>query len=65
MIQLKFIVNCISWEGKYAIKKAVFNKFNNQLSTSVPLRIVGVEHGNNVDVALEQTTWGCFQTMEG
>ena len=61
MIQLKFIVNFVSCDGKYAHKKALFNKFKNEMPPFVLLQIAGVESGNNFAVVREQTTWDAFR----
>jgi hypothetical protein len=42
-------------------KKALLNKFKNQVSTFVPLQITGAESGNNFALVKEQTTWDAFR----
>jgi hypothetical protein len=61
MIQLKFIINILTYAGKHACKRASLNKFRNQVSTFVLLRIIGVESGKNSTVVREKTTWGAIR----
>jgi hypothetical protein len=60
MIQLKFIVNFLSCDGKYARKK-IYSSLRTRCLSSVLLQITGVEYGINFTVVREQTTWDAFR----